>query len=414
MTNKESNIVTITGDSSWWSRVLRSLLYSHEKSSGDSTSTSFLSCAFFDLDDERTTISSESATSTAAITVNSDDDVVTAGNGKFLVPISSLNQYVSSMPSGDITLEFNSDDMEYTVTNDTRSVQFSAGLVEIISEDMTPQADTGFPEEAETVTVDGAELIDAYRSSSTMALPIEKDPLSGQDPMAGCYMVVNDDGIQMFSLSVSAAESLVYVPGERTTSSLITAPNTTLPRFGVFSNSENTSLAIVNNMLHIGDGSIHMVLTPLNTGERKVRITVDQIMKVMDPAWKAGVVDISLPSQEFFTALNRADSVGDRHVEVEVTDTSLTLSSTGKNNSTVPFKQKMTCSTVWLDDADHWLSFKFHIDTVKSLSSTVGKREMLRFRVSLKPNGQPWAMVIITDEHDDENPHDYQMISLTK
>lgn len=402
--------LVITGDTNWWSRVMRALMYSHEKSTGDSASTSFLSCVLFDARDGGMTMCSESATSTVAITLTGDDTVEVKGSGEFLVPVPDLNRQISSMPTGDIVVSFY-DDKTVKIHDEAETIEFIIGTVDIINEDMVPRAPVEHEKKVTTVSVHGGDLVEAYRSASTMALPVEKDPLAGQDPMAGCYVTIGENGIQMFSLSVSASESLIPVKGPKKSSTIATSPSTTLPRLGVFMDSE-VDIAIVGDTIHIGDGTIHMVLTSLNTGNRRSKPSVENIMRVMTPAWESGVVDVSLSSHEFFTALGRADSTGSSSVEIQVTDTSVTMS-VPKGNGNTPFRQKISCSTEWLDDSEHWLSMFFNISTVKSLAYTVGKRDTIRFRVSLKKDGSPWAMIIIPDDYDADDPHNYQMIQLT-
>ena len=107
MSDKEKQL-NITAPTSWWKKIAKSISLSTERSNDTGDTTSFLSCALFDADEDGfLTISAESGPSKTHIQVDPEDDLVSVeGYGVFMIKSTDITNSVNSLPEDDVTFSF--------------------------------------------------------------------------------------------------------------------------------------------------------------------------------------------------------------------------------------------------------------------------------------------------------------------
>lgn len=424
MSEQETQL-SITAPTSWWKRIAKAIALSTERSNDTGDTTSFLSCALFDADEEGFfTISAESGTSKTHIQVEPDDELVSVeGYGLFMVKSTDITNSVNSLPEDDVTFSFN--DNEVIVETSSGNISFSCPLVSIFNDDATPQASHKFDRNSIIAVCDGEELLKKYRAGSTMSAEISKDKDIQLSPLHACAISLIEEGIQIFSFASSSAESFIpteteYV-GKRkepiTSIQSLTQPDVMLQRIPIFTDFEEIAIGIGDNRhVHLEDDYIHMDISPLNlvnnTNADK-NVNINKIMRLVDPLWESRVVSVKVASKEFFAALSRAASVKSDGLTLEITDTEISMKSMNIDGRT-PFYQVIECSTQWHDGDAHKYVVNVNIASIRKISSMVSSLPSISLDISTyeaTSSTIPAVIVIkIDEEYDHTNPHDFFVI----
>lgn len=424
MSNKQSQL-SITAPTSWWKKIAKALALSTEKSNDTGDTTSFLSCALFDADEDGFfTISAESGTSKTHIQVDSEDDLVSVeGYGVFMLKSKDITNSVNNLPEDDVTFSFTEN--EVIIETSSGNISFSCPLVSIFNDDATPQASHKFDRNSIIAVCDGEELLKKYRAGAIMSAEMSKDKDIQLSPLHGCAISLIEEGIQIFSFASSSAESFIptqteYVGKKKDTLTSIqslTQPDVMLQRIPIFSDFEEVTIGIGDNKhIHLEDDYIHMDISPLNlvnnTNADK-NVNISKIMRLIDPLWESRVVSVKVSSKEFFTALSRAASVKSDGLTLEITDTEILMKSMNVDGRT-PFHQVIECSTQWHDDDAHKYIVNVNITAIRKISSMVSSLPTISFDIStyeVTSSSIPAVIVIKTDEeYDHTNPHDFFVI----
>lgn len=424
MSDKEKQL-NITAPTSWWKKIAKAIALSTEKSNDTGDTTSFLSCALFDADEDGfLTISAESGASKTHIQVDPEDDLVTVeGYGVFMIKSTDITNSVNSLPEDDVTFSFY--DREVIVETSSGHISFSCPLISIFNDDATPQASHKFDKNSIIAVCDGEELLKKYRAGSTMSAEMSKDKDIQLSPLHACAISLIEEGIQIFSFASSSAESFIsteteYV-GKRkdpiTSIQSLTQPDVMLQRIPIFTDSDEIAIGIGDNRhVHIEDDYIHMDISPLNlvnnTNADK-NVNISKIMRLVEPLWESRVVSVKVSSKEFFAALSRAASVKSDGLTLEITDTEILMKSMNVDGRT-PFHQTIECSTQWHDDDAHKYVVNINISSIRKISSMVSSLPSISFDIStyeVTSSAIPSVMVIkIDEEYDHNDPHDFFVI----
>ena len=424
MKDKEKQL-TITAPTSWWKRIAKAIALSTERSNDTGDTTSFLSCALFDVDDDGfLTISAESGSSKTHVQVEPDDESIsTEGYGLFMIKSTDITNSVNSLPEEDVTFSFYK--KEVIIETSSGHISFSCPLISIFNEDATPQASHDFNSNSIIAVCNGEEFLKKYRAGSTMSAEISKDKDIQLLPLHACAISLIEEGIQMFSFASSSAESFIPVETEYvgknkdpiSTIQSLTHPDIMLQRIPIFTDVDELTIGIGDNKhIHLEDDYIHMDISPLNlinniNAEKNVNI--NKIMRLVEPLWESRVVSVEVSSKEFFSALSRAASVKSDGLTLEITDTEILMKSMNVDGR-IPFHQTIECSTQWHDDDAHKYIININISSIRKISSMVSSLPSISFDVStyeVTSSSIPAVMVIkIDEEYDNNDPHDFFVI----
>ena len=410
-----SNDFSIYAPQSLWNEWAHKLSLSAEVSKDMSGSTSFLSCVLITVTEENVVIlESESMISTTYI---QEEDIEVEGYGQCLIPAQEFSSYIKNMPNdSNVKFSYNYDEEKIMIESDSSNhVTFTTNSFGIFNEDALPKAVDHVPDNASSVVLSGKELPQKFKLAASMTKSLEKDAAAGQDPFSGCSLDITEKGLQMFSLSISSAET--FMPSEEVVfnednSTVLASPDITVPRIASFSNEEEIKISIKDSKnIFIEDDTTLMSITALNTGNMPNLLSMSVIQKVLEPAWEYRVVSVKVPSNEFFKSLSRVSTVKVDKVVLHLTNT--TVSIKGINNNQEIFSQQVPATTDWFDDGEKEIIAEITVSSVKKISSSVSKNDNLIFDVSCKENGDPWTMIVYHgDDYNPQDPHDFFMISL--
>lgn len=388
----------------------------HSKESADNTS--FLSCVSFSITKSSQTIVSESSASTTFVDLRGfPGDVEVNGECEALIKCGDISGYVGQMPTDeDIVVEINTEEKTYSVYNDSETIVFSSALVNIIDDDMRPQAISSF--NGDYVDVPPVDLNEVYKRGSSMSRRDSGEDITGFDPFSGSFLTITEKGVQCLSLSTSSSEA--YLPADNSIKKkqdILTLPSITAPRIDAMAAAGDATMSIgvgsKDGRLHVGSSGYHMTIMPINTGRKNTQaISFTTILNVLQPAWKNRRVTVKVSASEFFSALGRASTISADSMNMTVSDVDLTITSEKNSASAKPFKQTITCSTVWHDDSPHKSVMKASPSMLKIAGQYVPKNTDLIFDIAFKDNGDPWALMIHDDQYDEKDPHDFFMVSL--
>lgn len=406
---------SIYAPQSWWSDSVKFLSLSSEMSSDMSNNSSFLSCTLITVTEENEVfLETESMMSTTFI---KEDDLEVEESGQCLIPTQRLANCMKSMPQdSNVKFIYDSESGNITIESDSSSsVTFNTESYPIYSDDAIPKATRTIPNKSSKIVLSGKDFPHKYKLAASMSKSLDKDNLAGQDPLSGCAVDITENGLQMFSLSVSSSETFMESDTIKVVDNIpliLTSPDISIPRISAFSNHDEITFAIKNNKrFYLKSDNVVMEVATLNIGTMKNLLTMDVITNVLKPAWKQRVVSVKVPSGEFFESLTRVSTVDAEKVVLKTQDNEMILS--GMASGKELFSQKIPITTEWLDDGDHVIEANITIASIKKISSAVSKGENLVFDISCKENGEPWAMIVYHgDEYDPENPHDFFMMSL--
>lgn len=417
----DSTLLKITAPSDWWKESLGLLSVSSEKSNDSSESTSFLACTFIDVDEENghetPSMHTESDVSTTFVTLV-HDDVELEGGGRFLIKTSSFLSVINNMPSGeDVTACFEENSVVF-VSGDEK-VEFTLPLESITNIDAVPYANNEFIESAFIAKCNPKDLISAYKLGSSMSKPKDSDASSGYDPLSGCLITIDGKGVSMLTASNSAAESYIECKdidkgdSEAQRVQSLTFPEYVIPRLSKFSLSEEVSVGIgEDGYVHIrDDNDSHMVISPINTGRMNSKLSYKLIMGVAKPVWDSRSVTVNVPASELSSALSRAKSVKADALLMEVSNTSIKVSEK-KGTSQYPFSQKISCSTKWHDDGEHFVEVNVLLRIIDKIFTMSTENGSFIFDIAFKKDGSPWAIIVHTgDKYDQDNPHNFFVVN---
>lgn len=412
--------LTIEAPASAWKDTISALALSSEKSQDSGDGASFLSCALFTAGENSLYIESESRVSTTFISIGSNDDEFSfTGVGVHMVPLGALSSFISHIPAmATVEITFDEENSFTVATTEGEDISFTSSQVPIADDDATPHAESGWGEASLVISAPSSVVSTAYSFGSVMAMPTDKDPLSGQDPLSGAVVEISRDGhMEIFSLSNSSSESLVqgHVEGDGdSTVRCLTEPSITLPRLKALSHDTDMKVGIdTDGMLYVRSGRIHMTIYPLNIGARVDKMSMDTITRVASPVWESRVVSVRTPSRDFFSAMSRASIMKSKSLSMSVGDSAITLSIDGETGNNA-FSQVLPCTTQWMDDGEHWIESVIYIDSVKKISSLVGSDGSLIFDISCQNDGSPWAMVVRDSDYDPDDPHNFFLIPFSR
>lgn len=410
-----SNDFSIYAPQSLWNEWAHKLSLSAEVSKDMSGNTSFLSCVLITVTEENIVVlESESMISTTYI---KEEEIDVEGYGQCLIPAQQLSSYIKNMPSdSNVTFSYNYDKEKITIESDSSNhVKFTTNSFGIFNEDALPRAIDHVPEKSSSIVLSGKELPQKFKLASSMTKSLEKDAAAGQDPFSGCSLDITEKGLQMFSLSISSAET--FIPSEdiefhEDNTTVLAAPDITTPRIASFSNDDKIKISIKDSKnIFIENDTTLMSITALNTGNMPNLLSMSVIQQVLEPAWENRVVSVKVPSNEFFKSLSRVSTVKVDKVVLHLTNTIVGIK--GIDNGQEIFSQQVPATTDWFDDGDKEIIAEITVSSVRKISSSVSKNDNLIFDVSCKENGDPWTMIVYHgDDYNPQDPHDFFMISL--
>lgn len=406
--------VTITASSQWWKYAVKMLSLSAERS-GSGDSTSFLACFYIDARSDSLELHAESDVSTTF--VSGEDDAHVEGEGDYLVRSTDFSSYINQMPSGgDVTVSF--DDEKYSVEFEDGSVSFSNHYEKIVSDDAVPRAQKEVPGKSATATCSGNELVSAYLMGSSMAKTKDKDSSAGYDPLSGALVSIEKDSLSIMSAASSSAEVSLEVKtqgtGKKAATSL-TFPDSTKPRIAAFSDGEVEVSIDKDDFLYLSDGFTIIRTNPINIGKMRTSLSYDRIFRVSEQLHQARTMSFSLQVKDLIDAVKRAMSVGSEVVKIEVSSSSVKLSSRKAYGSTPPpFSQKISAKTTWFDDGEQWIDLSVSSRNLERISRLATQSGSLIFEVAIHPQkNSPWGLIIYDpdSDFDYDNPHNFFIIN---
>ena len=410
---------SIKAPASWWLSVSKAVGLCSEPGKGSTDSLSFMSCVLIDITEDKACIISQSLSSALEIEVGDNGEA--SGLGRVLLSVKDFSHAISSLPHGDIITVSQEEDNEETVeiATDDDSIHFSISLKDIIDDDMLPHPPIVEDDDIFT-PIASRELSRIYKQGSIMSKANIGSEELGFDPLSGSIINIDDQGVQVLSLSISSSEAFIAVDqGDRgLDANCISSPQATTARLDTFSSYSpegEISISSTGCIVLSGKGMV-MSISPLNTGSIKnTTVTYKNIVDTLSPAWENRIVTVTSPSKELFKALSRAGSVSDESVRMFIDDTAITVCGVDSRREDYPFTQEISCSTQWHADITHDISYSIDYTVMKRVGTFISQHDEVVFSVAFDNTGTyPWAMVMYDGSFDVENPHDFFLIAITK
>lgn len=407
---ENTNTFVFQAPSSWLKKLNRSIILSHEPSGSVSGgSDSPMSCVSFSTEFDGLHIESESVSSKMHVVVPEDATgyVSYEGECEFIVPVKSFVSVVEQASSSDHTCKLIFEQGVLNVVTENGEVDFNVDVIENLND--KPRAPKDFPEKLQVARVNGQEIFDAHKIGSVMVKKQDKDISTGQDPMSGCIMIMNEDSIGFYSLFTSASSSLTssetIVEGENDGDNFILSqPSTTSQILAIF-NNDSDSVDICfdskNSRIHMECGLFHLSFSALNT--HHIINHKPKINQLMDLIEKKGekVVRMSFSKKELSDALSRMHSVSakDTNANIGVSNNSIRVTSPDSaSNRRKLFKQNITSNVQWDGDSEiaqsQWIEFSVDYATMKSVIANTPMNVPFEVTVYYKPDKTPWVMII--------------------